>query len=361
MMKRKLLIAIAVGVTVAVQFLAGSCESPGFVGDDEGEIRLSFSDVANVGVRAVSEVPDTSDFLLTVKSSSGSIVYDGKYGDCPEAIKVPAGSYTVNVRSSEFVKPAFSMPQYGDDQCVVLKGGDVLNVALTCRQVNSGIRLDVAPGFLSAYPDGILFLKSADGKLMYSYSEKRIAFFNSGPVSLILSRGGKDEVLMTRELESCEILLLKVDVSGAQVPSGGKGISVSVDTTRNWIEERFVIGENSGGGSPDNALSVTKARSLAPMSDVWVSGYIVGGDLTQSSASFEEPFKSRTNILIGPKASTSDRNACIAVQLQAGSLRENLNLVDNPSCLGRRVCLRGDLVEAYFNLVGLKNLSDFEY
>ena len=81
MMKRKLLIAIAVGVTVAVQFLAGSCESAGFVGDDEGEIRLSFSDVANVGVRAVAEVPDTSDFLLTVKSSSGNIVYDGKYGD----------------------------------------------------------------------------------------------------------------------------------------------------------------------------------------------------------------------------------------------------------------------------------------
>ena len=37
-----------------------------------------------------------------------------------------------------------------------------------------------------------------------------------------------------------------------------------------------------------------------------------------------------------------------------------LNLVDNPGLLGKRVCLRGDIVESYFGLVGIKNVTEFQ-
>ena len=93
---------------------------------------------------------------------------------------------------------------------------------------------------------------------------------------------------------------------------------------------------------------------------MWVCGYIVGGDLSSSSASFETPFSSRTNIVLGPKASTVNRSSCISVQLPSGNIRDELNLVDNPSLLGRKVFLKGDVVEAYYGLVGIKNISDFE-
>jgi len=91
-----------------------------------------------------------------------------------------------------------------------------------------------------------------------------------------------------------------------------------------------------------------------------VSGYIVGGDLTSSSASFEAPFSSRTNILLGSRSSVSYRSSCLSVSLQSGEIRDGLNLVDNPFLLGKKVCLKGDIVEAYYGLPGLKNLTDFE-
>lgn len=358
-MKRWLMIVAAACASASFQFFAVSCGSGLDVGG-EGELRLSFDSAMANEVRSVTDIPDTSDFLLTVANSAGSLIYDGKYGDCPESMKVSAGNYTVTVKSAKFLKPAFDAPQYGDSQCIVVEKDGIVNVSLVCRQLNSGVKLSISPAFLTAYPDGVLFLKSSEGKLMYSYSEKRIAYFNPGPVSLMLSSSGVDELLMTRELESQEILVLGVGVSGNSASSQGRGICVAVDTTRNWTAETFVIGSGSGGASQGASVTVAQARTMAPASDVWVSGYIVGGDLTSSSGAFDTPFKSKTNLILGPRSTTVDRDVCIAVQLQSGSLRDKLNLVDNPSLLGKKVSLRGDLVTDYFNLVGLKNLKEVE-
>ena len=359
-MKRLLMIVAAVFAFAAFQIFVVSCDSSGLDAGGEGELRLSFDSAVANEVRSVTDIPDTSDFLLTIANSAGSLIYDGKYGDCPESMKVAAGNYTVTVKSAKFLKPAFDAPQYGDSQCVVVEKDGIVNVSLICRQLNSGVKLSISPAFLAAYPDGVLFLKSSEGKLMYSYSEKRIAYFNPGPVSLVLSSSGVDELLMTRELESQEILLLGVGVSGNAASSQGRGISVEVDTTRNWTAETFVIGAGSSGASQGTAVTVAQARAMAPASDVWVSGYIVGGDLTSASGSFDSPFKSKTNLILGPRSATVDRDVCIAVQLQTGALRDKLNLVDNPSLLGKKVRLRGDLVTDYFNLVGLKNLKEVE-
>jgi hypothetical protein len=233
-----------------------------------------------------------------------------------------------------------------------------------CGQMNCGVKLNVSPDFLTAYPGGVLFLKSPEGKLMYGYSEKRYAYFLPGNVSLVLSDGGTDEVLITRSLQAREMLVLKVNV--AQTPDEsdpdmqGAKVSVAIDTTRNWVTDTYVIGGGVQGSSPAEAMTVAQARASAGVEDVWISGYIVGGDLTSSSASFEAPFESRTNIVIGPKSTTSNRSSCLSVQLVAGDAREALNLVDNPSNLGRRILLKGNVVEAYYGMPGIKNITDFE-
>ena len=352
----------------AILFMSVSCdilgkvEDPG-TSDGKGELRISFASDQYVTRKADPDVPDTSDFHLTVTSSTGSIVYDGVYSASPEAIMVDPGSYDVKVVSCDFKVPAFSSPQYGDDQCVVVPSGEIVNVRLMCTQINSGIRLKVDRGFLDAYPDGVLFLKSAQGKLMYGYSEKRIAYFRPGNVSLLLSSGGKDEVLLTRNLKAQEILQLDITVSPNAGQSGtGSRISVAVDTSRTWISDSYIIGgENDKGSEITDALTVSQAMDHIGDEDVWVSGYIVGGDLTSSSASFEIPFSSRTNILIGPRSSTINRSSCIAVQLPSGSVRDALNLVDNPNNLERKVCIRGDIVESYYSLIGLKSVTDYEF
>lgn len=348
-----------------LSLVVASCHmlGPGNVNEnvDEGQLRIAFASVPEVTTRALPELPDTSEFILTVCGPEGNVLYDGAYGDSPESIMVKPGNYTVRVVSEHFSKPAFSAPQFGDEQCVVVPAGEVANVRLTCRQLNCGIRLNVDQGFLSACPDGVLFLTSEKGKLMYSYSEKRIAYFEPGNISLMLSRSGKDEVLMTRQMQAQEILTLGVSVASSGPAEKSEKVSVSVDTSRIWINDDFVIGGDDGKGSDaDAALTVSQAMSSVGQEDVWVSGYVVGGDLTSSSASFAKPFSSKTCLLLGPRSSTTDRTVCMSVQLPAGEVRDALNLVDNPGMLGRKVCIKGDVSSSYYGLVGLKNCSDFK-
>lgn len=326
-----------------------------------GELRVSFSEVMYLAPSVRSEMPDTGDFKLDIMDSKGESIYSGTYGACPEVLSVPSGSYVVKAVSSEFEKPAFSSPQYGDEQCVVVPPGGVADVRLYCSQMNSGIRLLIDSDFLNVYPDGVLFLKSEKGKVMYGYSEKRFAYFHPGQVSLILNQDGEDVVMMTRTLQAQEMLSLKINVSSSSVSEGPAAtVDLKVDTVRNWISDVYVLGSAGGqGGDSSEAMTVAQAREAIGEKDVWVSGYIVGGDLTSSSASFDEPFTSRTNLLIGPKSSTSIKASCLSVQLPAGDLRDALNLVDHPSNLGRKVALQGDIVEAYFGIPGIKNISEF--
>lgn len=342
-----------------------SCEALGLASfKAKGELRISFAGEQEILTRSGLEIPDTSDFILTVTDSKGRTVYDGLYGSSPESFDVDAGSYVVRVLSCQFSKPAFSTPQFGDEQCVVVPSGKTMDVRLVCRQMNSGIRLRIDSGFLDAYPKGVLLLKSSLGRLVYGYSEKRIAYFKPGDVSLVLNEGKTDKVLMTRELKAQEILDLKVGVasSGSAGTVGvSAGITLAVDTLRNWRTDEYIIGgDNGNGGGIYDAMTVSEALSSIGETEVWVCGHIVGGDLTSSSASFDGPFESRTNLLLGPRSSTMDKDACLSVQLPSGSLRNALNLVDNPELLGRKVCLKGDIVEAYYGIPGIKNLTEYE-
>ena len=345
---------------VALLSTLHSCNILGDSTDVEGQLRISFAPGQEILTRSGIDIPDTCDFILTVKDAKGSVVYEGPFGASPETMSLKSGSYTISVISQEFPKPTFSLPQFGDEQCILVSSGEIADVKLVCRQINSGIRLKIDQGFLDKYPDGSLLLKSSFGKLLYSYSEKRMAYFTPGSISLILSNRGTDNVLLTRTLREQENLELRILVSGSKENSPdhyASGISVSVDTTRVWLSEEYVLG---GGGSNWGVLSVSDALSMIGEEDVWVCGYIVGGDLTSSSASFERPFSSRTNLLLGPRSSTDDKYDCLSVQLVAGDIRDELNLVDNPQLLGRKICLKGDIVSAYYGIPGMKNISEFE-
>ena len=49
----------------------------------------------------------------------------------------------------------------------------------------------------------------------------------------------------------------------------------------------------------------------------------------------------------------------MSVQLSQGDIRNALNLIDNPNLLGKKIYLKGDIVEAYYKLPGIQNLSDY--
>ena len=349
----------AASVFAASTIALFSCD--GLKENGYGELVIDMEDYRKIRTRAVEEFPEVEDFLLSVKDSKGNVIYSGTFGDSPESLQVPSGSCYISARSCEFTKPKFSSPVYGDDVCVVVPSGKTVTASLVCTQVNAGIRLKIARTFLSAYPSGALLLKSSDGSLTYSFSEKRFAYFRPGNVSLILTENGTDTKLLTKELSPNELLTLNISVS--EKPAEKSGISIEVDTTRIWSMEDYVIGGGESGGTDfDDAYTVEQAKDAIGEKDVWVKGYIVGGDLTASSSgiSFQIPFSSRTNIAIASRSSVSSKSSCLAVSLPSGEIRDALNLVDRPELLGRMVYLKCEIVESYYGLVGLKNLTDYK-
>ena len=338
----------------------------------QGELRWIIQESGHGTRASTAEIPDTNDFILQVTDAGGKVLYEGAYGESPESLLVDAGSYTVAVHSAEFTAPGFARPVYGDEQVVLVKAGASVTVRLNCILENAGVRLQVAPDFLTSYPDGVLYLKAGDTRLMYGYSEKRIAYFKPGPVSLILYNLGADEVLLTRTLEARTILTLSISAphGGASVSSS---ITVAVDTAKVWNHETYVIGgggsgSSSGGGSQggndhgaelDNAYSVSQAASHVGEDGVWVYGYIVGGDLSTAGTTVKtSKITKATHLAIAARSSVTAKSSCVAVELPKGAIRDALNLVDHPDLIGSRVYLNGSIVASYFGTTGLKSTSD---
>jgi hypothetical protein len=352
----------------------GACDDFGLRSGGQGELRWIIAGNGADTRAASAEIPDTNDFILKVSDAKGKILYEGSYGDSPESLLVDAGSYTVAVHSIEFTTPGFSRPVYGDEQVVVVKAGATVTVRLNCTLENAGVRLQVAPDFLTSYPDGVLFLKSGETRLMYGYSEKRIAYFKPGPISLVLNDRGADEILLTRTLDARTILTLNISA-----PYGGtaatSSITVAVDTAKIWNSESYVIGgggSGSGSGSGgsggdddsgtglDSAYSVAQAADHIGEDEIWVFGYIVGGDLSSAGTNVKtSKFTKATHLAIAARSSVTTKASCIAVELPKGPVRDALNLVDHPDLVGSRVYLKGSLVTSYFGTTGLKAVSDY--
>ena len=354
----------------------GACDDFGLRSGGQGELRWIIAGNGADTRASSAEIPDTNDFILKVTDAHGKILYEGAYGESPESLLVDAGSYTVTVHSIEFTVPGFSRPVYGDEQVVVVKAGTTVTVRLNCTLENAGVRLLVAPDFLTSYPDGVLFLKSGETRLMYGYSEKRIAYFKPGAISLILNDRGADETLLTRTLDARTILTLNISA-----PHGGtaaaSSITVAVDTAKIWNSESYIIGgggSGSGSGSGgtgsggnddsgadlDNAYSVTQAANHVGEDDIWVFGYIVGGDLSTAGTTVKtSKFTKSTHLAIAARSTVTAKSSCVAVELPKGPVRDALNLVDHPDLVGTRVYLKGSLVTSYFGTTGLKAVSDY--
>ncbi|MBQ9185880.1 MAG: DUF4493 domain-containing protein [Bacteroidales bacterium] len=287
-------------------------------------------------------LPDSSKFILEIRSSDDETVYKGTYGDAPSYFMVPSGVYTISIRSGAWKKPGFDDPVYGDDQIVHISAGSNINVLLVCTLMNCGVKLLIDKSFPERIQDAALVLRGADGSLPYGSAESRIAYFKPGDISLVLSKGAEDKVLTTRSLDAREVLRLKVFAS----PYSGAGIGVQVDTTVVWIDDSYTIGEDGG------AMDVAKGREAVGQTGVWVYGYIVGN---------ASPFlgeSSSTNLAISGKTSASSKDECMSVELKKGPLRDALNIVQNASNKGRKLFLKGDVIQ-YYGMPGIKNITDW--
>ena len=89
---------------------------------------------------------------------------------------------------------------------------------------------------------------------------------------------------------------------------------------------------------------------------VWIEGYIVGfvdGMNFPTNMVWGTEGETLTNIVIAASADETDASKCMPVQLPKGAIRDGLNVVANPTNLGKAVKLQGTL-EPYFGKPGVK-------
>ena len=344
---------MSIAAAICCMAAAGSCQS--LLEGGKGTLLISFPKDLSVETKSGHSMPDPGTFILTVTDSKGKKIYSGPYSSSPEHMEVASGSYTVEVRSCEFDEPLFDSPQWGDTQVVSVGTGQCVNVLMNCTQMNSGIRLLPDATFRTAYPNSTLFIKGNGGSLMYGYEEKRIAFFSPGTISIILAEGSRQEPICSRQLIPREILSLGLSADLVENTEGR--ITVQVDTSRTWVSDSVDSGST---GSPSSTYTVTEAREHIGEKNVWIKGYIVGVATNTGKFSFTGPFTKNTNIVLGLRTNSTSPEYLLSVELPKGDIRDELNLQDNPGLLGAQVMICGEVVDAYFGIVGLKGAKEYE-
>ena len=150
-------------------------------------------------------------------------------------------------------------------------------------------------------------------------------------------------------------------------PAAEGDFPVTITATNNNVSatQNFTIkvgGSVIGGeGTETNPYGVPSAMANQDGTSKWVQGYIVGYIKTTGEQN-EWIFSAtgcdnKTNLILAASATETDKSKCLNVQLPSGAVRNGLNLVDNPTVLGKEVLMYGTL-ELYFPpAAGLKNVS----
>ena len=134
------------------------------------------------------------------------------------------------------------------------------------------------------------------------------------------------------------------------------------------VEEGEAVVVDPGTGEVGDTLTVAQAL-LAQNSEVkWVKGYIVGSvkldeAITAIDAADDVLFGAtgvrNTMVLLADSKSETDYTKCVAVNLPTGEIRTAVNLVENPSNLGKLLKVNGTL-RAYFGIPGVRDLLGFK-
>ncbi|KAB2338426.1 endonuclease [Cytobacillus depressus] len=109
------------------------------------------------------------------------------------------------------------------------------------------------------------------------------------------------------------------------------------------------------------AETITVAEAIANNSGTaTVEGYIVG--ITNNGPKYQHsgPFSVATNIAIADSANETDVKKILPVQLPNNWIRTELNLVEHPENLGKKIQITGNL-EAYFTAPGLKSPTGYSF
>lgn len=222
---------------------------------------------------------------------------------------------------------------------------------------------------VSSYKDAVqIYPRSAeDIELITSLKKPALSFANEEvvfkgiPTAVTNALSNESDGALT--WKSSDEDVASVDASGnvSVKRLGNTVITVSSAETSTWQSAQasytlYVLSE--GDGSKENPFVPTDLAYYngKVSGEQYIEGYIVGY-WNNNAAVFGAENALASNISIANTADETNGKFTAPVQLKSGSdLRAQLNLLDNPSNIGMKVVLAGE-VETYFTVAGVKNLT----
>ena len=303
---------------------------------------------------------DIADFILRISDGYSDVLKE-RISNLPEQIALPVGTYTIEAYSMEFSEPKFEMPFYSGKTTVEIEADEIQEVSLVCSQGNAGIKVVWTNSFLLQYNTYQAQIFSNDGYLNYSSTEERTGYFLPGTVSVtILADGlainGGTITLAARDMVTAVMRPVATE-------SGGLTIEISIDETVNNRTVDVLVDPDYLAFEPNSETNpYTIAQAIAHQGEnaVWITGYIVGSKPSSGYDFANSANWQSTNIVLADDINETNDNNVIFVELGSGSYRTNLNLVDHPDYLHRRVMIKGNLL-AYQSRAGLRNPAGFSF
>jgi hypothetical protein len=112
-------------------------------------------------------------------------------------------------------------------------------------------------------------------------------------------------------------------------------------------------------GSKSDPYTVAQAINNQEKQDVWAIGYIVGAfDGGINKFVTDTTGQVRTNVALADNRGETDITRMLPVNFTTASLKNALNICDNPLNINRLVMIRGDL-DAYYSAPGMRNTTDY--
>lgn len=133
-----------------------------------------------------------------------------------------------------------------------------------------------------------------------------------------------------------------------------------VDNVKIGVKGADVSGND---GSEAKPFSVADVLGGSTGTDVWATGYIVGfvSSLDGTTGSkFTANGAAAQNVLIADSKDEKTASKCLVVSLPSGNIRNAINLKDNAGNLGKKLSVKGDIVDNNLNLKGIKNTSAYK-
>jgi hypothetical protein len=122
---------------------------------------------------------------------------------------------------------------------------------------------------------------------------------------------------------------------------------------------KLTVHDGLAKGGKFNPYTVSEIQALSseefPTDKVWVKGFIAGCAVDKGAGLAEENVA--TNIALSESGTVT---SYIPVELPKGTVRTDVNLVDNADNLGKEIKVYGT-VKTYFNVTGIKNTSSYEF